>query len=180
MKSATATAANCSRCWPPACATPSRWPSGPRRRGEELTLSIYPSDGMVHRQQPVAEFPGQRPGPRAGPACAAQALSRPPRDATLLARMGDSLGYAPLAPVLRAVALAGARAALLPELAGQAAYRVSPRRQPGRADHAHGLVRLRGAHCAARPAACAEIADWPGIEPRGRCACSTRCTCNRP
>ncbi|MDT7837787.1 hypothetical protein [Aquabacterium sp. OR-4] len=133
--------------------------------GQELTLSIYPSDGMVHCQQPVAEFLASDLA-RVQVLHVQPALSRPPRDATLLARMGDSLGYAPLAPVLWAVALTGARAALLPELAGQAAYRVSPGVNLGGLTMPTVLsscvARLRRQTHNLR-----EIADWPGISREG-------------
>lgn len=133
--------------------------------GQELTLSVFPNDGMVHCQQPVAEF-------LAGDLARVQvltvqpALSRPPRDAALLARMGDTLGYAPLGPVLWAVALTGARSALLPELAGQAAYRVAPGVNLGGLAMPSVLsacvARLRRQTSNLR-----EIADWPGISREG-------------
>lgn len=133
--------------------------------GQELTLSVFPADGMVHCQQPVAEF-------LAGDLARVQvlnvqpALSRPPRDAALLARMGESLGYAPLGPLLWAVALTGARAALLPELAGQAAYRVAPGVNLGGlsmpAVLAGCVARLRRQTHNLR-----EIADWPGLSREG-------------
>ena len=94
------------------------------------------------------------------------ALSRPPSDPALLARMGAALGYAPLAPVLWAVALAGSRTALLPELAGQAAYRVSPGVNLGSlpmpAVLAQCVKRLRRQTHNLR-----EITDWPGLSREG-------------
>ncbi|MEK8053223.1 hypothetical protein AACH10_23410 [Ideonella sp. DXS22W] len=133
--------------------------------GQEMTLSVYPSDGLVHSQQPVAEFLGSDLS-RVQVLHVQPALSRPPRDAALLARMGQTLGYAPLGPVLWAVALTGARSALLPELAGQAAYRVAPGVNLGGLPMPRVLAacvqRLRRQTSNLR-----EIADWPGLSREG-------------
>ncbi|MBP6898784.1 MAG: hypothetical protein KBC73_01785 [Burkholderiaceae bacterium] len=71
-------------------------------------------------------------------------------------------GTVPLAPVLWAVALYGSRSALLPELAGQAAYRVAPGVSLGAlgmpAAMATVITRLRRHTCNLR-----EIAEWNGI-----------------
>lgn len=133
--------------------------------GQELTLSVFPADRLVHCQQPVDEF-------LASDLTLLQVLSvqpalvHPPRDPEMLVRMGRVLGYSPLAPVLWAVALAGSRATLLPELAGQAAYRVSPGVNLGNLPMPHVLAtcvqRLRRQTHNLR-----EIADWPGIHREG-------------
>lgn len=70
--------------------------------------------------------------------------------------------FAALPPLLWAVAVAGARGELLPELAGQAAYRVAPGVDlsglfiPPRMLSC--ITRLRRETCSLR-----EIADWPGV-----------------
>ena len=70
--------------------------------------------------------------------------------------------YAPLGPLLWAVALHGARGTLLPELDGQAAYRVSPGLALGAlvvpGSMAACITRLRRHTCNLR-----QIASWPGV-----------------
>lgn len=77
-------------------------------------------------------------------------------------RSNSRSGTVPLAPVLWAVALYGTRSALLPELAGQAAYRVAPGVSLGAlgmpAAMATVITRLRRHTCNLR-----EIAEWNGI-----------------
>ena len=91
---------------------------------QALTLSVFPTQRLVHCPLPMVAF-------LAGNLEAMQvrqvqpASLRPPGSAEL-ARIGNPALYAPLGPLLWAVALRGARDALLPELAGQAAYRVAP------------------------------------------------------
>ena len=91
---------------------------------QALTLSVFPTQRLVHCPLPMADV-------LAGNLQAMQvrqvqpASLRPPGSAEL-ARIGNPAFYAPLGPLLWAVALRGARDALLPELAGQAAYRVAP------------------------------------------------------
>ena len=91
---------------------------------QALTLSMFPTQRLVHCPLPMADV-------LAGNLDAMQvrqvqpASLRPPGSAEL-ARIGNPAFYAPLGPLLWAVALRGARDALLPELAGQAAYRVVP------------------------------------------------------
>ena len=97
-----------------------------------LTLSVFPLDRMLHCPLPLADFLAHDLGTlqvlQVRPA-----LLRPPADAlrtgnaaAMAKGAGSAARYAPLGPLLWTVALRGARAALLPELAGQAAYRVAP------------------------------------------------------
>jgi len=130
------------------------------RQGEVLTLSVFPLDRLVHCPLPMAEF-------LAGDLAALRvrqvqpATLRPPGSAEL-ARVGNPAHYYPLGPLLWAVALRGAREALLPELAGQAAYRVAPGLHLTGLDVpaavAACITRLRRQTCNLR-----EIADWHGI-----------------
>jgi hypothetical protein len=91
---------------------------------QTLVLSVFPAQRLVHCPLPMADV-------LAGNLEAMQvrqvqpATLRPPGSAEP-ARIGNPVHYAPLGPLLWAVALRGSRDALLPELAGQAAYRVSP------------------------------------------------------
>lgn len=127
-----------------------------------LTLSMFPLARAVHCPLPMADL-------LASDLASLQvrqvrpALLRPPVD-TAPASADDASRYAPLSPLLWQTALRGARSALLPELAGQAAYRVAPG------------ISLSGLHMPGVVAACitrlrrqtcnlADIAGWHGIGP---------------
>ena len=91
---------------------------------QALTLTMFPAQRLVHCPMAMADF-------LAGDLESLQVLQvqpatlRPPGSAEG-ARIGNPALYAPLGPLLWAVALRGSRETLLPELAGQAAYRVAP------------------------------------------------------
>lgn len=126
-----------------------------------ITLSIFPAARLVHCPLRLEEF-------LAGPLeklvvmQVEPATLRPPgyRDQSLVGEPGL---YAPLGQLLWAMALRGARDDLLPELAGQAAYRVSPGvnlRTLGLAPElAVATGRLRRQTCNLR-----EISEWPGMD----------------
>jgi hypothetical protein len=82
------------------------------------------------------------------------------------ALVSDPALYAPLAPLLWTMAMRGSREALLPEIAGQAAYRVAPGVSFDGFDLptmlARCITRLRRQTCNLR-----EMCEWPGID-RGR------------
>lgn len=90
------------------------------------------------------------------------ALLRPPGD-PVQSLVGRAEHYHPLAPVLWALALRGARRELLPEIAGPAAYRVSPglslRTVPITGALAEAVARLRRETNPLRT-----IAGWPGFD----------------
>ena len=89
-----------------------------------LTLTLFPLDSMMHCALSIDELLDSdlalqhvvdvRP-----------ASLQPPANA-LLKRLEGQRGYVPLRPLLWVTALYGARDSLLPELSGQAAYRVAP------------------------------------------------------
>ena len=132
---------------------------GPRGR---LTLSVFPLDSMLHCALSIDELMDSdlaqlqvlevRP-----------ASLRPPANA-LLKRLGGPRGYVPLRPLLWVTALHGARASLLPELAGQAAYRVAPALNLDGLDLPGVLsaciTQLRRQTCNLT-----EISRWPGMGP---------------
>ena len=95
---------------------------GDQRR---LTLSLFAQDRRVHCTLPLAAL-------MATDLAALQVLQvrpanrRPALDAAAATGLAGPDHHGPLHPLLWAVALRGARSALLPELAGPAAYRVSP------------------------------------------------------
>jgi hypothetical protein len=125
-----------------------------------LTLSVFPLDRLVHCPMPMAELL----------ACNLAALrvllvqpaALRPAGHPERARVGQPAHYAPLGPLLWAVALRGARAALLPELAGHAAYRVAPGISwagldvPGAMGDCINRLRRQTSNLR-------EIADWQGV-----------------
>jgi hypothetical protein len=119
-----------------------------------LTLSVFPLDRTVHCPLPLADFLARDLG-ALQVRQVRSAVPHPPADAL-------GAGSAPLGPLLWAVALRGARAALLPELAGPAAYRVAPGVSltgldlPGAM--AASISRLQRQTCNL-----ADIAGWPGV-----------------
>jgi hypothetical protein len=78
-------------------------------------------------------------------------------------RIGLPAHYARLSPLLWELALRGAREALLPEIAGSAAYRIAPGADLGELDLtgslADAVIRLRR-----DSANLTEIAGWPGFD----------------
>jgi hypothetical protein len=127
-----------------------------------LVISVFPSDRQVHCPVPLADV-------LAGHLAQLQVLEVQPArwrapGSTEVHRVDQAALYTPLGQLLWAVALHGARAELLPELAGQAAYRVSPGLSLG------GLV-VPGAMAACitrlRRHTCnlGAIASWPGVGP---------------
>ena len=125
-----------------------------------LTLNLFPLDSMMHCALSIDELldsdlalqrvTGVRP-----------ASLQPPVNA-LLKRLEGQRGYVPLRPLLWLTALYGARDKLLPELAGQAAYRVAPSLKlagldvPGAMQRC--IVQLRR-----QTSNLGEIARWQGI-----------------
>ncbi len=89
------------------------------------------------------------------------AVLRPPGDPDR-ALVGNAATYYPLSPLLWALAMYGARAELLPEIAGTAVYRVSPefdRKLAGRA----GPLRSAVMQLRREVASLRQIESWPGM-----------------
>lgn len=127
-----------------------------------LVISVFPTDRQVHCAQPLADV-------LAGDLSDLDVLEVQPArwrtpGSTEAHRIDQPALYTPLGPLLWAVALRGARQALLPELAGQAAYRVSPGLSLGGlvvpGAMASCITRLRRQTCNLRA-----IASWPGVGP---------------
>jgi hypothetical protein len=89
------------------------------------------------------------------------AILRPPGDSEM-SLVGEEQHYHSLRPVLWEVALRGSRGSLLPEIAGNVAYRIAPDLDLGllRVDGAltAAVQRLRGERVTMR-----QMADWPGM-----------------
>ena len=93
--------------------------------GERVVpLTIFPLEHLVHCPMPMAQFLALPLG-ELRVLHVEPALLRPPGD-RVRAMVGDARHYSALAPLLWELALRGARAELLPEIAGPAAYRIAP------------------------------------------------------
>ena len=89
-----------------------------------VPLTVFPRDWLVYCAMPMHQL-------LATPLCDLQVLGvEPPQlaapGASSKAFVGDSKCLAPLGSFLWELALRGSRATLLPEIAGQAAYRIAP------------------------------------------------------
>ena len=89
-----------------------------------LPLTVFPVEHLVHCPMPIRQFLALPLGDLSV-LHVEPALLRPPGD-RVRTMVGEPQHYSPLAPVLWELALRGARAELLPEIAGPAAYRISP------------------------------------------------------
>lgn len=126
-----------------------------------VPLTLFPSEKLVHCPVPMPQFLLGRLG-ELQVMQVEPALLRAPghRERSLV---GEFQMYSPLAPLMWEMALRGARDVLLPEIAGTAAYRVSP------GVNLRGLMmpsiltasidRLRRRTCNLR-----EMAEWPGLD----------------
>jgi len=131
-----------------------------------LTVTVFPTHRLAHSLLPIDEV-------LSGRSNALRVLQverptlRPPGDPepTLV---GDPSCYRPLAPALWAIAMRDPREELLPEISGQAAYRVAPGLDLSGLEMpaviASCINRLRRQTCNLR-----EICAMPGID-RGRAA----------
>ena len=127
---------------------------------QELTLSVFPRHRLVHCPLAIDAFLSadlsQLQVLQVQPA-----TLRAPGDPEL-ARIGNPAAYTALGPVLWTVALLGSRSELLPELAGQAAYRVAPGLNlgglPVSVAMGQCITRLRRQTCNLR-----DIAEWQTI-----------------
>lgn len=89
-----------------------------------LTLTVFPAQRLAHSVVAMDEVLGDTPT-HLQVLQVERALLRPPGDSERLL-ISELEHYRPLAPVLWAIAFKGSREALLPEIAGQCAYRVVP------------------------------------------------------
>ncbi len=141
------------------------------RHGERLTMQLHCGQHVV----PLTVFPQQRLA--YSPLPMEELLSMPMHEMRVIHiepaalhppdcnenPVGQAHLYHPLAPLLWALALRGARDALLPEIAGNAAYRIAPSIDltPMLASDllANAVERLRRETTNLR-----SLADWPGLD----------------
>jgi hypothetical protein len=129
-----------------------------------LTLSVFPIQRLIYSAVPIEQVLSGRLSDLTV-LQVEHATMRPPGDPET-ALVGEAALYRPLGPALWAIALRGPREELLPEISGQAAYRVAPGVDLSGLEMSAVLAstinRLRRQTCNLR-----EICDWPGID-RGR------------
>lgn len=137
---------------------------------EWVTLSVYPIERLVHCRAPLERvFSGvfAQGGLGLRVVHVQPATQRLPTDMPALLHTARVQGYAPLGPLMWAVALAGSRATLLPELAGHAAYRVAAGVSLAGLPVPQELVAciqwLRRETCNLQ-----DIIDWPMATPEGK------------
>ena len=126
-----------------------------------IPLTIFPVEHLAFCPMPMAQFLAL-PLDELSVLHVEPALMRPPGD-RVAALVGEPQLYAALAPVLWELALRGSRAELLPEIAGQAAYRISPglnlRRLELSGSMADAVARLQRETTNLR-----ELSAWPGFD----------------
>ena len=88
-----------------------------------VPLTMFPVERLVHCPMPMEQFLELRLS-ELSVLHIEPALLRPPGD-RVQAMVGEAEHYGPLGPLLWELALRGSRDALLPEIAGPAAYRIS-------------------------------------------------------
>ena len=126
-----------------------------------LPLTVFPSEGQAHCPMPMAQLLALR-------LVDLRVLHVEPAELEPLARLENGAGaeaqrYGPLGLLLWELALRGSREALLPELAGAAAYRVAPSAKL----HAlalSGSVAAAVARLQRDTTNLADIASWPGFD----------------
>ena len=130
--------------------------------GESVVpLTVFAVDRLVHCPVSIDALLLQRPT-ELRVLHVEPAVLRPPGDAEA-SLVGEGHHYHPLRPLLWELALRGARSALLPEIAGQVAYRVAPGvdlsglRVAGALPGA--IQKLQGDRYTLR-----EMAEWPGFD----------------
>jgi hypothetical protein len=130
--------------------------------GERVVpLSVFPVEHLAHCPMPMAQFL-ELPLGELVVMHVEPALLRPPGD-RLQSMIGEPEHYSALGPVLWELALRGSRSELLPEIAGQAAYRISPglnlRTLELQGSLADAVARLKRETTNLR-----EMAQWPGFD----------------
>lgn len=126
-----------------------------------VPLTVFPVEHLVHCPMPISQFLALPLG-ELSVLHVEQALLRPPGD-RVQAMVGEPAHYTALGPALWELALRGPRAELLPEIAGQAAYRISPglnlRRLDLSGSMAEAVARLKRDTSNLR-----DMAHWPGFD----------------
>jgi hypothetical protein len=129
-----------------------------------VPLTVFPAERLVHCPLPMDQFMAGRLA-ELQVMQVERAMLRPPGDPES-ALVGEHGCYAPLAPLLWAISMRGARDTVLPEIGGVAAYRVAP---GARVEGLEG-VDMGGALSAAverlrrQTTSLRELAEWPAMD----------------
>jgi hypothetical protein len=126
-----------------------------------LPLTLFPKERLAHCPIDPQVLVEQRADDPLTVLQVEPAVLRPPGDPDT-ALVGEEEMYYPLSPLLWALAMHGARAELLPEIAGTAVYRVSPafdRTMVGPAEPLRSAVMQLGREVASLR----QIESWPGM-----------------
>jgi hypothetical protein len=130
--------------------------------GERVVpLTVFPQERLVHCPMDINEFI-ERHLPHLRVMHVEPALLRPPGD-PVESLVGPAHLHHPLAPLMWQLALRGPRRELLPEIAGPAAYRVSPSLDID-ALPARGVLRAVIEKLRRQTANLSEIASWPALD----------------
>lgn len=130
-------------------------------RQHVLALTVFPVHRLVHGVLPMAQFLDLQLTDLE--VLRVEKAQMPVPDLQTLAQSAVQVHYAPLGKLLWELALRGARDELLPEIAGQAAYRITPTMDLG-------LLELTGSLASAceklkrQTTSLREIAEWPGFD----------------
>ena len=126
-----------------------------------LPLTVFPDEHLVHCPLPMAQvMAGRLDDLRV--LQVEPAILRPPAEVTSgLAAARNRV--VPLGPVLWELALRGAREALLPEIAGSAAYRIGPGMDLGVLELS-GSLKMAVTKLRLETTNIREIASWPGFD----------------
>ena len=126
-----------------------------------VPLTVFPMEHLAHCPMPQAQFLALPLGDLSV-LHVEPALLRPPGD-RVTQMVGEAQHYGALSPLLWELALRGSRAELLPEIAGQAAYRISPglnlRVLELSGSLADAVARLKRETTNLR-----EMSQWPGFD----------------
>lgn len=126
-----------------------------------VPLTVFPVEHLAHSPLPMAQLL-QMPLGDLSVLHVERALLRAPGD-RVRSMVGEAQDYSALAPLLWELALRGARDTLLPEIAGQAAYRISPglnlRKLELAGSMGAAVDRLKRETTNLR-----EMAQWPGFD----------------
>lgn len=132
-----------------------------RSEGRVLPLTVFPVDRLAHCPLPVEALLAL-PMQDLDVLHVEPAVLRPPGDQERLL-VAEAELYAPLGPLMWQLAMLSAREDLLPEIAGNVAYRVSPAVNL-RALQLGGTMAAAVARLQRQTTNLREIADWPGFD----------------
>jgi hypothetical protein len=126
-----------------------------------VPLTMFPVERLAHCPMPMRQFLELRLSDLSV-LHVEPALLRPPGD-RVQAMVGEAQHYSPLGPLLWELALRGSRSELLPEIAGQAAYRIAAG-QNLRALDLSGSLAVAVARLQRETTNLRAITAWPGFD----------------